>query len=178
MGKLYSYLYMSLDGVISSPEQWTQPYFGEDLGADLIERLSTCHAMVLGRKTYELFASFWPHQSGEVPFADLNNSVRKLVVSTTLGEAHWRNSAITTVNGLECEKEKGDLHITGSGELVRSLITAGKLDSLAIQLIPVLVGTGQRLFEGGKQTGLTLTAREDRQNGVTSLFYRPETTAP
>lgn len=175
MGKLYSYLYMSLDGVISGPEQWISPYFDAQLSADLTKRLTGCHAMVLGRKTYETFASFWPDQGSDVPFADLNNSVRKLVVSSTLDKADWHNSAITDVDGLVAAKQAGNLHVTGSGELVRSLLATGRLDALVIQLIPVLIGSGQRLFEGGESTGLTLMAQEFQSNGVVSLTYSTAT---
>jgi dihydrofolate reductase len=175
MGELYSYLYMSLDGVISGPEEWVGPYFDEYLAEDLTARLTNCHAMVLGRKTYDIFASYWPCQGSDVPFADLNNSVRKLVVSSSLSQADWYNSEVTDVDGLVTAKREGNLHVTGSGDLVRSLITAGHLDTLVIRLIPVVIGSGQRLFEGGERTGLTLAGQETQSNGVISLTYRPPT---
>jgi dihydrofolate reductase len=173
MGEVYSYLYMSLDGVISQPERWVGPYFDEALAEDLTTRLEKCHSMVLGRNTYEIFASYWPHQGSDVPFADLNNSVRKLVVSSTLDKTDWNNSQLTDVNGLIAARREGDLHITGSGDLVRSLITIGRLDALMIQLIPVMIGSGQRIFDGGAPTGLTLAAQDTHSNGVISLTYRP-----
>jgi dihydrofolate reductase len=75
MSKLYSYTYMSLDGVIESPQQWSSPFFSDRMGRDLTSRLESASAMVLGRVTYEEFAAFWPRQSDDVPFATLNNTI-------------------------------------------------------------------------------------------------------
>ena len=97
MAKLYSYTYMSLDGVMSSPEDWTPPYFGKELQDDLTRRLESSAAMVLGSQTYKEFADFWPKQDSTTPFADLNNGIRKYVVSKSLNNAKWNNSSISPI---------------------------------------------------------------------------------
>lgn len=89
MSKLYSYTYMSVDGVIESPQDWSSPFFSDRMRRDLTSRLESASAMVLGRVTYEEFAAFWPRQSDDVPFATLNNTMKKLVVSDSLASAEW-----------------------------------------------------------------------------------------
>jgi len=93
VSKLYSYTYMSLDGVIESPEEWSSPFFSDEMGRDLTSRLESASAMVLGRVTYEEFAAFWPRQTDDVPFATLNNTIKKLVVSHSLGSPSGRTRA-------------------------------------------------------------------------------------
>lgn len=173
MAKLYSYTYMSLDGVMASPETWTSPYFSDEMGEDLTRRLQSTAAMVLGRHTYTEFAEFWPGQSSEVPFADLSNGVRKYVVSSTLDQAGWRNSTVIHVDDLVPLKSGGDLHITGSGLLVRSLLERRLLDEMVIMMCPVVLGRGQRLFDGVEATGLDLLKVTAFLHGVLCLTYRP-----
>ena len=156
MTKLYSYTYMSIDGVMSSPETWTSPYFSDEMGEDLTRRLQSSAAMVLGRQTYMEFAEFWPRQSSDVPFADLNNGIRKYVVSSTLDQADWRNSTVIGVDDLTGLKSGGDLHITGSGVLIRSVLERRLLDEIVIMMCPVVLGGGRHLFDGVKRTGLDL----------------------
>jgi dihydrofolate reductase len=172
VGKLYSYTYASLDGVMSSPETWTSPYFSDEMGQDLTRRLQASAAMVLGRHTYAEFAEFWPRQ-GDAPFADLNNRVRKYVVSSTLERADWRNSSVVGVDELPSLKAEGNLHVTGSGVLVRSLLERRLLDELVIMMCPVVLGQGQRLFDRAVTTGLDLVKVTPFPRGVLSLSYRP-----
>jgi hypothetical protein len=117
MGKLYSYTYMSLDGVVESPEKWTSPYFSDQMASDLTTRLEAAAGMVLGHVTYNEFAAFWPNQDDSVPFATLNNSIRKYVISSTLSDPDWQNSRVVPPNEVANLKfsAEGDLHITGSG---------------------------------------------------------------
>jgi dihydrofolate reductase len=136
MSKLYSYTYMSLDGVIESPEQWSSPFFSDEIGRDLTSRLESASAMVLGRVTYEEFAAFWPRQSDDVPFATLNNTVKKLVVSDSLRSAEWQNTSI--IGDADMEELKatgnGDFHITGRGTLVRDWIRRGLVDEVILMV--------------------------------------------
>lgn len=126
MSKLYSHTYMSLDGVIESPERWSSPFFSDEMGRDLTTRLESASTMVLGRVTYQEFASFWPRQSDDVPFATLNNTIKKLVVSDSLRSAEWQNTSIISDSDMEELKLKaeGNFHITGSGTLVRNWTSA------------------------------------------------------
>jgi dihydrofolate reductase len=177
VSKLYSYTYMSLDGVIESPERWSSPFFSDELGRDLASRLESAAAMVLGRVTYDEFAAFWPRQSDDVPFATLNNTIEKLVVSDSLGSADWQNTRI--ISDAEMEELKangaGDFHITGSGTLVRNWIRRGLLDEVILVMCPVLVGDGKRFFENGPTTPLTQVGVEHFPCGVMALTYVPRT---
>jgi dihydrofolate reductase len=175
MAKLYSYTYVSLDGVMSSPEQWTSSFWSNELGEDLAERLRKAAAMVLGRKTYEEFAEFWPRQGSDVPFADLNNQVRKLVVSRTLTRPTWSNSVAVSMEALAERHFDGDLHITGSQQLVRSLLSLKMLDEMVLVIFPVVLGTGRRLFDGAPMTKLDRIDIASFPNGVTRLTLKSPT---
>ena len=174
MGKLYSYIYMSLDGVVASPEKWTAPYFSEDLNSDLATRLERSAGMVLGRRTYDEFSAFWPNQPEDAPFVALNNTVQKFVVSDSLGEAKWQNSSV--VRGSEVADLKksvdGDLHITGSPTLVRNLIAQDLLDEVHLVTFPIFLGTGQRMFEGSSPVShLRLVDSTAMDQNVLHLTY-------
>jgi len=173
VSKLYSYTYMSLDGVIESPEKWTPPYFSEELGQDLSIRLESADAMVLGRATYTEFSRFWPTQADDVPFATLNNTIRKYVVSRTIQHPEWQNT--TVISDVDVRDLKsgngGDLHIAGSGTLVRNWLQQGVVDEVRIMLCPIVLGHGKRLFENGSQTALTLAEVRQFPLGVVSLNY-------
>lgn len=174
MGKLISYTYMSLDGVVEGPEKWTAPYFGEDLSSDLATRLERSAGMVLGRRTYDEFSGFWPTQPEDVPFAALNNTVQKFVVSDSLGEAKWQNSSV--VRGSEVADLKksvdGDLHITGSVTLVRNLIAQDLLDEIHLVTFPVVLGIGRRMFEGSSPVShLRLVDSTAMDQNVVHLTY-------
>lgn len=173
MGKLYSYTYVSLDGVMSSPEAWVSSYWSAEMDEDLARRLKSAAAMVLGRKTYDEFAGFWPRQGSDVPFADLNNRIRKLVVSRTTTEASWQNSSTVSAAALAERKSEGDLHITGSRELVLSLLELQLLDEMVLMLCPVVLGVGQRLFGGANRLGMELAETVRFPNGVLCLKLNP-----
>jgi dihydrofolate reductase len=175
MGKLYSYTYMSLDGVVGSPEKWTSPFFSDEMGRDLAAGLESAVAMVLGRITYTEFADFWPRQGDDVPFAALNNAIRKIVVSKTIQDPGWHNTTVIQDDQIRDLKAdaKGDLHITGSGTLVRNWIEQGIIDEVVLMMCPIVLGRGKRLFENGSATELTLVQVEEFPRGVLALTYTP-----
>ena len=174
MARLYSYTYMSLDGVMSSPERWTSPYFSDEMAQDLAERLESAAGMVLGRDTYTEFADFWPRQGRDVPFAEINNRIRKYVVSGSLARADWQNSVLVKdLDGLAALRAHGDLHITGSGRLIRSLLERRLLDEVVIMMCPVALGHGTHLFEGLAARGLDLVDVVQFPRGVLSLTFQP-----
>lgn len=179
MRKLYSFTFMSLDGVVESPDRWHFAHYTEEMGQDLRQQLESAGAMILGRVTYDEFASYWPHQPSDAPFADLNNGIRKYVVSTTMDKAEWNNTTVINrdipqaIRDLK-NQHGSDLHITGSPTLVQSLLQAGLLDELRIQLSPVIVGSGKRLFcEGASPMSLNLVESTSLPQGVMTLVYRP-----
>src|SRR5215208_5240713 len=82
--KIVSGLFISLDGVVEAPHEWHFPYFNDEMGQEVGALMAASDTMLLGRRTYEEFASYWPHQSSDVPPADHMNNTPKVVVSTTL----------------------------------------------------------------------------------------------
>jgi dihydrofolate reductase len=155
--KITASLYVTLDGVLEAPEQWHFPYHNEEFLQALHDAVEASDAMLLGRRTYETFAAYWPQQGSEVPMADQMNNTRKYVVSTTLTDATWQNT--TVINGdintrlAELKALPGkDIAITGSGTLVTSLLRDGLLDEVTLLLHPLVVGgDSKRLF--GDETG-------------------------
>jgi dihydrofolate reductase len=160
MRKLIVSEFISLDGVVEDPGGaegferggWTAPYWNDELAAYKRDELFSADGLLLGRVTYEAFAAAWPnasHEAGE--FADRMNSLPKHVVSSTLTDLTWNNSHL--LEG-DLEKQVGrlkeqsgqDLLVFGSGELVRTLIQLDVVDELRLQVYPVTVGRGGRLF--------------------------------
>ena len=90
MRKIVAGLFMSLDGVVEAPETWHFPYFNDEMGEIVGDQLAASDTMLLGRRTYEEFAAFWPSQGDDVPLANEINGVRKLVASTTLQDVDWQ----------------------------------------------------------------------------------------
>ena len=179
MRKLAAVELVSLDGVMQSPEEWAFSYSNDEMEAANAKGMAASDAMLLGRVTYEQMAAFWPGQPGGTPMVDYINNVQKLVVSTTLEEAAWNNSALikndVTKEIAELKRQPGkDITIIGSAVLVRSLLKAGLLDELRLMVHPVVLGGGKRLFEdGGEQESLKLVSSETFAAGVISLAYRP-----
>ena len=181
MRKVVASEFMSLDGVVESPEQWQLPYFNDEMGQEIEAAMAASDAMLLGRVTYEEWAAFFPSQSSEdMPSADYMNNTPKFVVSRTLQEPlEWNNS--TLIEGdlaEEVTKLKGqrgkDIAISGSATLVRSLLAEDLLDELRLMVHPVVVGSGKRLFEeGGEQKALELVDSKTFSTGVVYLTYRP-----
>jgi dihydrofolate reductase len=177
--KLAAVELVSLDGVMESPEEWAFSYSNDEMEAANANGMAASDAMLLGRVTYEQMAAFWPGQPGGTPMVDYINSVQKLVVSTTLEEAAWNNSALikndVTKEIAELKRQPGkDITIIGSALLVRSLLKAGLLDELRLMVHPVVLRGGKRLFEDeGEQESLKLVSSETFATGVVSLAYRP-----
>lgn len=173
MGMLVSYTYVSLDGVMSCPEEWVAPYWSDAMGEDLDRRLSGAAAMVLGRRTYAAFAAYWPQQGSDIAFADRNNQMRKLVVSRSLVAPAWQNSTVIGLAQLVQHKAEGGLHVTGSSRLVRSLAEKRLLDEIVLMQCPCFVGSGQRLFEGCRPFAAQRIATTPFPNGVLAHRFRP-----
>ena len=181
MRKIVAAEFLSLDGVMESPEQWHFAYFNDEMGQSIGEGFAASDALLMGRVLYEEWAAYWPNQDpGENPGAETMNGVRKYVVSTTLEEPlRWNNATLIRENVAEelSELKRGpgkDIVISGSGALVRSLLEEGLIDVLKLMVHPVVVGGGKRLFEEGeKQTALELVDSKIFSTGVVYLTYRP-----
>jgi dihydrofolate reductase len=178
MRKIVAGLFISLDGVVEAPETWHFPYFNDEMGQIVADQIAASDTMLLGRRTYQDFAAFWPKQGDDVPLAPEINGVRKLVASTTLGSVDWQNSELIdgdVADDLRRRKDEPgtDISITGSPTLVRSLLAAGVLDELRLLVHPIVVGHGKRLFGDGATVPLRLVSARSLGTGVQYLVYVP-----
>ena len=182
MRKVVASEFVSLDGVVESPDKWHFPYFNDEMGDAIGAAMAASDAMLMGRVLYEEWAAFWPKQDpDENPVAARMNGVRKYVVSTTLEEPlEWNNSTLIGDNVAEeilrlKEQQAGkDISISGSPTLVRSLLEDDLLDELRLMVHPIVVGSGKRLFEeGSDQKALELLDSKTFSTGVLYLTYQP-----
>jgi len=180
MGKIVSNFFISLDGVVESPDQWHFPYFNDEMGAAIDAGVQSCGAFLMGRVLYEEWAEYWPSQGDDVPFASFINTVPKYVVADTLTEAAWNNTTLVTgdvASRLQEVKHRtdGDIAMSGSATLARWLLANGLLDELHLLMHPIAVGHGQRLFEETPTQKLKLVDSSTLSTGVLNLTYTPAT---
>jgi dihydrofolate reductase len=178
MGSIRSGLFISLDGVIESPETWHFDYWSDEMGAAVGALMGGNDALLLGRTTYDGFAEFWPKADPNDPMTAQMNGTRKYVVSNTLAEATWENSTIVSGDvreELTRLKQDQDLGTTGSAVLVRWLLEQELVDELHLFVHPVVIGKGQKLFEDGAKVPLTLLSATPFSTGVVHLVYGPAT---
>jgi dihydrofolate reductase len=181
MRKVVASEFISLDGVVESPDKWHFPYFNDQMGDAIGGAMAASDAMLMGRFLYEEWAAFWPKQDPEEnPVAARMNGVRKYVVSTTLEEPlEWNNTTLINADvAEEITKLKQlpgkDISISGSGALVRSLLQDDLLDELRLMVHPILVGSGKHLFEDwSDQKSLELADSKTFSTGVLYLTYQP-----
>jgi dihydrofolate reductase len=186
MGIIVANLFITLDGVYQAPggrEEdpeggfafggWQAPVSDDEAGAAIGEEIARIDALLLGRKTYDIFASYWPHQSDEI--GGTLNRVPKFVVSGTLSDPAWAGTTVlpdATAAG-RLREEYGQVHMFGSGVLIRSLLAADVIDRLHLWLYPVTLGQGKRLFDGGTIPASFRLAEPARSfpKGAVSLVY-------
>lgn len=179
MRKITAGLFISLDGVIESPDKWHFPYWSDEMGEVVSASMAATDAMLLGRVTYQEFAGYWPSAPADDPITAQMNDTPKYVVSNTLRSVEWQNSTLVSGDVLaEIAKLKElpgkNLGITGSATLVRSLLQAGMLDELTLLVHPVVVGSGKRLFgDNDALRPLKLADSKTLSTGVLSLVYLP-----
>ena len=191
--KLTSTMFLSVDGVYQGPGGptedtsggferggWLVPHFDEATGAFMNDVFGRVDAFLLGRRTYDIFAAYWPTAAdpGD-PTANKLNALPKYVVSTTLRDPTWEHTTVVGGDVVDAVRElKGrpgnELQVHGSGMLVRSLFENDLLDELNLLVFPVIVGAGRRLFpEHGIATGLVLDGSRTTPSGVAISVYRP-----
>ena len=162
MRKIIVITFVSLDGVMQAPggpEEdvsggfthggWTAPYFDDFAGKVMGEQMSLERSeLLLGRKTYEIFAGYWPHHADGWPGI---NEVKKYVASHDSSyKLDWENSVLLSDNVVEMVNEDGpDLHVWGSGNLIQTLLKHDLVDELWLKIFPVTLGPGKRLFDEG-----------------------------
>jgi len=190
MGKLIVTEFVTLDGVAQAPGGpdedpddgfthggWQAPVADPEAGVVVFEQASSMDALLLGRRTYEIFAGYWPTASADIPITGLLNGVPKYVASRTLADPPaWQGSALLTESipeGVISLKERHDeLHVIGSLNLVQSLLHFGLVDRLNLWLYPVLLGSGKRVFADGTiPTALRLTESVTYPSGTLHLTY-------
>lgn len=189
MRKLVVATFVSLDGVMQSPGGpdedrddgfshggWVAPFVPELLDASGDET-TALSALLLGRRTYQEFATAWPQVGDENPVAARFNRVPKYVVSRTLERADWADSTIISgdvaaaVADLKRDGE-GEIQVHGSAGLIQTLLRHDLVDEFLIKTFPVLIGSGKRLFgDGTLPGGLTLAAMSTTTGGVTMSRY-------
>ena len=181
MRKIVTGLFISLDGVVESPNQWQFDNFDEGVMAAMGSQISGIDTSLLGRVTYQEWEPYWPSSKDE-PFASFINNTPKYVVSTTLDEVSWGQFDSPTLikEDIPAEITKlkqqagGDIGIAGSPTLVRSLLQNDLLDELVLLVHPVVVGKGKRLFEDGSELKrLELVNSKTTPTGVVILTYQP-----
>ena len=190
MRKLVVGTFLSLDGVMQAPGGpdedldggfqyggWTVPYFDEQLGQIMTELTSRASALLLGRKTYDIFAASWPLVGDDDPIAAKLNSIPKYVVSRTLDAAKWNNSTVLSgdvaeeVRQLKAQ-DGGEIHVAGSSDLIQTLLRDDLVDEYSLLTFPVVVGSGKRLFgDGAMPRGLKLVNTVTSGTGVTINTY-------
>ncbi|WP_216699779.1 dihydrofolate reductase family protein [Arthrobacter sp. H5] len=167
-------VYVTLDGVMEDPT-WTQPYLTDAAQAHARELLFASDALLLGRRTYQGFASTWPGQTDEQGFAHRMNSMPKYVVSSTLTDTSWNaelvSGDITAAVSLLKESSDRTFLMYGSGELVNTLFRADLIDEYQLWTAPVVHGTGKRLFEEGHAPGVLKSLGAKPLGGAVILSY-------
>jgi dihydrofolate reductase len=165
MGILAVDLFITLDGVYQAPGGpdedreggfdyggWQGAYFDDESGAVIGAGIDRIDALLLGRKTYDIFAGFWPERGADDPVAVKFNAVPKYVASRTLADPSWAGTTVVADVATEVRaiKERFDeIHVIGSGDLVNSLLEADLVDRLNLYVYPLTFGTGKRLFGAG-----------------------------
>jgi dihydrofolate reductase len=189
MRELIVNTFLTLDGVMQAPggpgedpsggfdhEGWMVGYWDDELGEAKRETMSDPYDLVLGRKTYAIFAAHWP--DSDEPGAEELNRATKHVASTTLTELEWENSKLIegdVPEGIRAIKaEDGpELQVHGSANLIQTLLEHGLVDEFRLKIFPLVLGTGKRLFDGGTvPDGLEVTRSQVLPTGVIVASYR------
>lgn len=178
MRKVTSGLFISLDGVVESPEQWQFDNFDVDMMEIMTKYLAEEDTILLGRVTYQDWANYWPTSNDE-PYASHINNTPKYVASSTLDKVDWQNTTLVRgslaaeINRLKQQPGK-NIGVAGSPTLVRSLLQDGLLDEITLMIHPVIVGRGKKLFEDTSDIKrLKLVDSKITCTGVAVLTYNP-----
>jgi dihydrofolate reductase len=190
--KIIAISQLTLDGVMQSPggpEEdpsngfthggWAMRFLDEVAKQVIGETIAGEFDMLLGRRTYDIFAAYWPYQSGDNPIAKAFNRATKYIVTRRHDQLDWENSQHIGDNVIEqvrrLKASKGPvLHVWGSGELLQTLIAADLVDEYRLWVFPVVLGKGKRLFENGvPPRDLSLVATRSTPKGVLLNTYVP-----
>ena len=192
MRKLVVTEFLSLDGVYQAPGApdedreggfehggWQMPYFDDIEMESASKGMAETDAMLFGRKTFEIFAAYWPNADPEDPFSKHLNGVQKYVASSTLSDPEWGPTTVirdvpTEVAALK-DTDGGTITVLGSGNLVQSLAANDLVDEYHLSVYPITLGGGKRLFpDDGAIRTLELTESTPTSKGGLLLTYRPQ----
>jgi dihydrofolate reductase len=188
MRKIIVLSMITLDGVIQAPGDpeedptggfryggWTAPYVDDFVGRTMGEQVSGSSDFLLGRKTFEIFASYWPHHADDWPGV---NKATKYVVSNTLTRHEWSPSVFLKGNVVDeikklKQQEGPDLHVYGSGKLIQTLLKQDLVDEFWLRIFPITLGPGKRLFaEGTLPVAFSLQEAKTSPTGVIVASYK------
>jgi len=191
MRKIITTTFITLDGVLQGPggpEEDTSNGFtyggwqfgwNDEADRTMDEIMATPFEMLLGRRTYDIFATYWPHDKDAPNIAKPFNSTKKYVVSHDTFEPSWNNSTLVTGDVVtEIKKIKDlegpDLWVWGSGNLIQTLLKHNLIDRMHLWIFPITIGTGKRLFaEGTQPERFKLVASKITASGVIIAAYEP-----
>lgn len=189
MRKLITLSFITLDGVMQAPGGpdedptggfkyggWAAGYLDDFMGRVMAEQMAKPFDLLLGRRTYEIFAAHWPYIKDD-PLADKLNAAKKYVVSTTIEKPGWNNS--TLINGNVAQQVKRlkeqdgpELQVHGSGNLIQTLLKRDLIDEFRVKIFPITLGTGKRLFgDGTVAASFKLLASETSTTGIIIATY-------
>ena len=187
MRQIIAITFVTLDGVIQAPGGpkedtsgdfkyggWTVPYFDDFLGKVMSEQMKQPFNLLLGRRTFEIFASYWPQHEADWPGI---TDATKYVVSNTLTSHEWKNSVFVTgdvVDEIKKLKQQNglDLQVYGSSQLIQTLLKHDLIDKLWLKIFPITLGAGKRLFgEGTIPAAFELTDSKISPKGVIAANY-------
>ncbi len=190
MRKLVVGTFLTADGVMQAPGGpdedreggfkhggWSVNYWDDVMGQLIVEATLQAGALLLGRKTYEIFAAHWPHVSDEDPIAAKLNGVAKYVASRTLDEVTWNNSTLIQGDVADAvarlkEQPGGEIQVTGSADLIQTLMEHDLVDEYRLWVFPVVLGEGKRLFaRGAVPAALRLVDTKTSSTGVAIHTY-------
>jgi len=191
MGIISVDLFITLDGVYQAPGGpdedpeggfefggWQGPYFDDETGEAIGAGIERMDALLLGRKTYDIFSAYWPNRGEGDPTAATFNALPKFVVSRSLTDPTWEGTtALAELEEVRALKDRFDeIHVIGSGALARSLLEADLVDRLNLFVYPLTFGSGKRLFAEG--TGIPAAFRlaqppQAFPKGAVALVYEP-----
>jgi dihydrofolate reductase len=186
MRKIVVVEFITLDGVMQAPGAskedasegftyggWMGPYFDEDGGKEMEKQMAATEALLLGRKTYDIFSGYWPDHTETWPQV---NKITKYVVSTTLKNPSWENTVV--VNDIEELKKLKhstgpDMQVYGSGDLIQTLMKFDLVDEYWLKIFPITLGTGKKLFDKGTMpAAFKLFNSRITQSGVIFAYYK------
>ncbi|MEO5885781.1 MAG: dihydrofolate reductase family protein [Candidatus Limnocylindrales bacterium] len=190
IGIIAADLFLTLDGVYQAPGGsdedraggfeyggWQAPFTDDAIGASIMASIQRTDALLLGRRTYDIFAAYWPFQPADDPVAAKFAAVPKYVVSRTLRDPSWADTTVlpdaAAVGPLRDQFD--EVHTWGSGELLRSLLADKLLDRLNLWMYPIALGTGKRLFDTGTVPATFRPAQPAQvsESGIMALVFEP-----